>query len=91
MRITSAWQSGGSWLASYDGRAWSAVTVDSTKHVGSYPSLDFDINGDAYEGLLAKGASDKGSGAGQYFTPRALIQAIVDVVDPGVDDRVTDP
>ncbi|EFP58304.1 class I SAM-dependent DNA methyltransferase [Dermacoccus sp. Ellin185] len=50
-----------------------------------------DINGDAYEGLLAKGASDKGSGAGQYFTPRALIQAIVDVVDPGVDDRVTDP
>ena len=33
-----------------------------------------DINGDAYESLLAKGASDKGSGAGQYFTPRPLIQ-----------------
>ena len=50
-----------------------------------------DINGDAYEGLLAKGASDKGSGAGQYFTPRALIQAIVDVVRPTVDDTVIDP
>ena len=34
-----------------------------------------DIKGDAYEELLSKGASDKGSGAGQYFTPRALIQA----------------
>ena len=33
-----------------------------------------DITGDAYESLLAKGASDKGSGAGQYFTPRPLIQ-----------------
>lgn len=50
-----------------------------------------DINGDAYESLLAKGASDKGSGAGQYFTPRPLIQAIVDVIDPTVDDTVTDP
>jgi type I restriction enzyme M protein len=38
-----------------------------------------DIKGDAYEELLSKGASDKGSGAGQYFTPRALIHAIVDV------------
>lgn len=50
-----------------------------------------DINGDAYESLLARGASDKGSGAGQYFTPRPLIEAIVDVVDPTVDDTVTDP
>jgi type I restriction enzyme M protein len=50
-----------------------------------------DIKGDAYEALLAKGASDKGSGAGQYFTPRALIQAIVDVVAPTVNDTVVDP
>src|SRR6476619_6829675 len=41
-----------------------------------------DIKGDAYEELLSKGASDKGSGAGQYFTPRALIQAMVDVTRP---------
>ena len=50
-----------------------------------------DIKGDAYEDLLSKGASDKGSGAGQYFTPRALIQAIVHVVQPTVDDSVVDP
>lgn len=50
-----------------------------------------DIKGDAYEELLSKGASDKGSGAGQYFTPRALIHAIVDVIDPTVADTVVDP
>lgn len=50
-----------------------------------------DLKGDAYEQLLAKGASDKGSGAGQYFTPRDLIQAIVDVVRPTADDTVIDP
>ncbi|OKH86170.1 DNA methyltransferase [Mycobacterium sp. ST-F2] len=50
-----------------------------------------DLKGDAYEELLAKGASDKGSGAGQYFTPRDLIRAIVDVVDPSVADTVVDP
>lgn len=50
-----------------------------------------DLKGDAYEELLAKGASDKGSGAGQYFTPRDLIQAIVDVVDPTIADSVIDP
>ncbi|PPH81687.1 class I SAM-dependent DNA methyltransferase [Rathayibacter sp. AY1D5] len=50
-----------------------------------------DLKGDAYEQLLAKGASDKGSGAGQYFTPRDLIQAIVDVIQPSPDDNVLDP
>lgn len=50
-----------------------------------------DLKGDAYEQLLAKGASDKGSGAGQYFTPRDLIQAIVDVIQPSAADTVIDP
>ncbi|MER0425950.1 class I SAM-dependent DNA methyltransferase [Streptomyces microflavus] len=50
-----------------------------------------DINGDAYESLLSKGASDKGSGAGQYFTPRSVISAMVDVVRPTVKDTVVDP
>ncbi|WP_460744615.1 HsdM family class I SAM-dependent methyltransferase, partial [Mariniluteicoccus endophyticus] len=50
-----------------------------------------DLKGDAYEQLIAKGASDKGSGAGQYFTPRDLIQAIVDVIQPSADDSVIDP
>jgi type I restriction enzyme M protein len=50
-----------------------------------------DINGDAYEELLERSAGDTKSTAGQYFTPRALIQAIVDVVQPTVADRVVDP
>src|ERR1017187_9566030 len=45
-------------------------------------TLDVDVKGDAYEGLLAKNAEDVKSGAGQYFTPRPLIQAIVDVMRP---------
>ena len=50
--------------------------------------LDVDVKGDAYEGLLEKNAQDTKSGAGQYFTPRALIKAIVDVMrpEPGHDD-----
>ncbi|MFV2009732.1 type I restriction-modification system subunit M [Micromonospora sp. LOL_027] len=50
-----------------------------------------DVKGDAYEELLAKGAEDAKSGAGQYFTPRALIEAIVDCVQPTPDDTITDP
>ncbi len=50
-----------------------------------------DIKGDAYEELLAKGAEDIKSGAGQYFTPRALIAAIVDCVRPTAVDTVADP
>jgi type I restriction-modification system DNA methylase subunit len=40
------------------------------------------VKGDAYEGLLEKNAQDTKSGAGQYFTPRALIQAMVDCIAP---------
>jgi len=50
-----------------------------------------DLKGDAYEELLSKGASDKGSGAGQYFTPRDLIAGLVDVIDPKAGDTVVDP
>lgn len=50
-----------------------------------------DIKGDAYESLLAKGAEDIKSGAGQYFTPRPLIQAMVDCVEPTPDDSLMDP
>ena len=50
-----------------------------------------DIKGDAYESLLAKGAEDVKSGAGQYFTPRPIIDAIVDCIRPAVADTVTDP
>jgi type I restriction enzyme M protein len=54
-------------------------------------TLDADIKGDAYEGLLAKNAEDVKSGAGQYFTPRPLIEAMVDVMQPTADMRVCDP
>jgi type I restriction enzyme M protein len=50
-----------------------------------------DINGDAYEELLERSAGDTKTTAGQYFTPRSLINAIVDVVQPTVADRVIDP
>ena len=42
--------------------------------------LDVDVKGSIYEGLLEKNAQDIKSGAGQYFTPRPLIKAIVDVM-----------
>ena len=54
-------------------------------------SLQADVKGDAYEGLLEKNAADTKSGAGQYFTPRALIAAIVDVMQPQPDMSICDP
>ena len=49
------------------------------------------FKGDAYEGLLEKNAQDTKSGAGQYFTPRALIQAMVDCIAPRPGEMVCDP
>lgn len=57
----------------------------------NWSATGVDIKGDAYEGLLQKGASDVKSGAGQYFTPRALIEAMVDCVQPTINDTVVDP
>jgi len=54
-------------------------------------TLDADVKGELYEGLLQKNAEDLKSGAGQYFTPRALIQAIVEVMRPTPDERIIDP
>jgi len=56
-----------------------------------WSSLDADVKGDAYEGLLEKNAQDTKSGAGQYFTPRPLIKAVVDVMRPVPDDTICDP
>jgi type I restriction enzyme M protein len=47
--------------------------------------------GDLYEGLLEKNANEKKSGAGQYFTPRRLIDAMVAVMRPTLDDTIQDP
>jgi type I restriction enzyme M protein len=57
----------------------------------NWSAAGVDIKGDAYEELLAKGAEDIKSGAGQYFTPRALIAAMVDCIQPTPDDTVIDP
>lgn len=53
--------------------------------------LDIDIKGEIYEGLLEKNAQDTKSGAGQYFTPRPLIKAIVDVMRPEPGKSICDP
>jgi type I restriction enzyme M protein len=47
--------------------------------------------GDLYEGLLEKNAGEKKSGAGQYFTPRPLIDSMVHLVKPQVGELVQDP
>ena len=57
----------------------------------TWTALDTDVKGDAYEGLLQKNAEDTKSGAGQYFTPRPLIQAMVDVMRPEPEQRICDP
>ena len=53
--------------------------------------MDGDVKGALYESILQKNGQDKKSGAGQYFTPRPLIDAIVDVVNPKIGETVTDP
>jgi type I restriction enzyme M protein len=50
-----------------------------------------DVKGKIYEGLLEKNAEDTKSGAGQYFTPRALIRAMVECVQPEPLKTIADP
>ena len=57
----------------------------------SWISLDADTKGDLYEGLLQKNAEDTKSGAGQYFTPRALIESMVACVRPEPMKTIADP
>ena len=54
-------------------------------------SLDADVKGDAYEGLLEKNAQDTKGGAGQYFTPRPLIETMCRVMDPQPGMTISDP
>lgn len=54
-------------------------------------SLESDVKGDLYESLLERNAQDVKSGAGQYFTPRPLIDAIVDVMQPSLGQTIADP
>jgi type I restriction enzyme M protein len=61
--------------------------VDDTEWV----TMGTDIKGDIYEGLLEKNAEDTKSGAGQYFTPRALIRVMVECVRPEPGKFIADP
>jgi len=54
-------------------------------------SMSADVKGDAYEGLLERNAQDIKSGAGQYFTPRALIDAMADCIQPQPGELIVDP
>ncbi len=56
-----------------------------------WSSLDMDVKGEVYEGLLAKNAEDVRGGAGQYFTPRPVIKAIIEVMRPEPMMRISDP
>src|SRR5206468_3310648 len=60
-----------------------------------WSAMDVDVKGAAFEGLLEKAASEGKKGAGQYFTPRPLIQSIVRVMQPDprgkADFKISDP
>lgn len=57
----------------------------------TWMGLNVDVKGTIYEGLLERNAGEVKSGAGQYFTPRPLIEAIVEAVDPEPNETVHDP
>mgnify|MGYP003601749645 FL=1 len=61
--------------------------IDETPWV----TLGADVKGDIYEGLLEKNAEDTKSGAGQYFTPRALIRAMVECMQLEPGKTIADP
>ncbi len=57
----------------------------------NWVSMAEDVKGEIYESLLSRVAEDTKSGAGQYFTPRSLINAIVECVEPKPNKTIVDP
>lgn len=57
----------------------------------TWTAMSSDVKGDIYEGLLQKIAEDTKSGAGQYFTPRPIINAMVKCIAPEPDKTIVDP
>jgi type I restriction enzyme M protein len=57
----------------------------------NWSELDVDVKGETYEGLLARNADDVRGGAGQYFTPRPVIRAIIEVMLPEPMMQISDP
>lgn len=58
---------------------------------GPWIGIGVDVKGKIYEGLLEKNAAEVRSGAGQYFTPRPVIDAIVQCVEPKIGEKICDP
>ena len=58
---------------------------------GPWIGIGVDVKGQIYEGLLERNAAEVKSGAGQYFTPRPIIDAIVQCVQPRIGETVCDP
>ncbi len=66
------------------------VVIDGIDNI-NWHSFSQDGIGDIYEGLLSKNSEDSRSGAGQYFTPRPLVDAIIQVVKPSLGEIIQDP
>lgn len=66
------------------------VVIDGIDKI-DWHSLSQDGIGDIYEGLLAKNSEDSRSGAGQYFTPRPLVDSIIKVMKPDLGEIIQDP
>jgi type I restriction enzyme M protein len=65
--------------------------IVSLIHDETWIGIGVDVKGAIYEGLLERNAAEVKSGAGQYFTPRPLIEAMVKVVNPKIGETVHDP
>ena len=65
--------------------------VTSIDGIDWYDEHERDVMGDIYESLLEKNATEKKSGAGQYFTPRPLINVMVELMVPKLGEKWNDP
>lgn len=68
-----------------------STLVKAIDQLDWYEESDRDVMGDIYESLLEKNAGEKKSGAGQYFTPRPLINVMVKLMSPKLGERWNDP
>ena len=66
------------------------VVIDGIDKI-DWHTLSQDGIGDIYEGLLSKNSEDSRSGAGQYFTPRPLVDSIIKVMKPCLGEKIQDP
>ena len=68
-----------------------SILVTEIDRLDWYSAREEEAFGELYEGLLEKNANEKKSGAGQYFTPRPLIDSMVAVMKPTLEDVIQHP